>query len=301
MLEASAVAPEGRISPQDLGIYKDEHIEALSRISGFIKEHGAVPGIQLAHAGRKASMRRPWEPHGAAPEAEGGWTRVVGPSPIPFGPGYLTPVQLTLYEIESVVEAFVVAAGRALKAGFEVIEIHAAHGYLIHEFLSPISNQRSDEFGGTFENRTRLIRKIVTRLREVWPESFPIFIRLSSTDWVEDGWDLAQTVRLADELHQAGVDVVDCSSGGNVVNATIPVTPGYQVPFAEAVHQAGIPSIAVGMITDPHQANEIIESGKADFVMLARQLLRDPYWPLHAAKALGMDTDWPAQYARAKG
>lgn len=300
MLEASAVAPEGRISPQDLGIWKDEHVQELSGIASFIKEHGAVPAIQLAHAGRKASMRRPWDAHGAAPESEGGWARVVAPSPIPFAEGYLTPEALSAIEIEAVVDSFGQAAARALKAGFETIELHAAHGYLIHQFLSPISNQRTDEYGGSFENRTRLIHKVVTRLRAGWPSDLPLFVRLSCTDWVEGGWDLPQTVRLSQELRLAGVDVIDCSSGGNVAHAPIPVAPGYQVPFAEAVRQAGVSSVAVGMITEAHQANEIIESGKADFIMLARQLLRDPYWPLHAAKTLGQDIPWPVQYVRAK-
>ena len=300
MLEASAVTPEGRISPQDLGIWKDDHIGELSRIAGFLKEHGAAPAIQLAHAGRKASMRRPWEPSGAAPESEGGWPRVVGPSAIPFGPGYLTPEALPIAEIDVIVDAFGAAAERALRAGFEIIELHGAHGYLTHEFLSPISNQRTDDYGGSFENRTRFIHRVVARLREVWPQGLPLFVRLSASDWVEGGWDVEQTVRLSKELHAVGVDVVDCSSGGNVHGAHVPVAPGYQVPFAKAVREAGVPSIAVGMITDPHQANEIVETGQADLIMLAREELRDPYWPLHAATALGIDVEWPVQYVRAK-
>jgi len=300
MLEASAVTPDGRISPQDLGIYKDKHIAMLARIARFITEHGAAPAIQLAHAGRKASMHRPWETPGFVPASEGGWSRVIGPSAIPFGPGYLTPEELTLPEIETVVEAFGQAARRALEAGFEIIELHGAHGYLIHEFLSPISNQRTDEFGGSFENRTRLVHMVVSRLRETWPKGLPLFVRLSSTDWTDGGWDIEQTVRLSKKLHAKGVDVIDCSSGGNVHNAKIPLAAGYQVPFAEAVRKAGVPSVAVGLITDPLQANAIIESGQADLIMLARQLLRDPYWPLHAAKELGIDVDWPIQYARAK-
>ena len=300
MLEASAVIASGRISPQDLGIYKDEHIAGLAQIARFIKEHGASPAIQLAHAGRKASMHRPWEPAGFVPESEGGWSRVVGPSPIAFGPGYLTPVELTISEIESIIEAFAQGAVRALKAGFEIIELHGAHGYLIHEFLSPISNHRTDEFGGCFENRTRFLHQVVARVREVWPKGLPLFVRLSASDWTEGGWDIDQTVRLAQELHTVGVDMVDCSSGGNVHGATIPLTPGYQVPFAEAVRKVGMPTVAVGLITDARQANAIIESGQADLIMLARELLRDPYWPLHAAKELGVDVDWPVQYARAK-
>jgi 2,4-dienoyl-CoA reductase-like NADH-dependent reductase (Old Yellow Enzyme family) len=301
MLEASAVTPEGRISPQDLGIYKDEHIIELSRIAKFIKEHGAVPAIQLAHAGRKASMRRPWDvPHGAVPESEGGWSRVLGPSAISFGPGYLTPTEMSVADIEEVIEAFAQGARRALQAGFEVIELHAAHGYLVHEFLSPVSNLRTDQFGGSFENRTRLIRMLAARLREVWPDSLPLFVRLSATDWVEGGWDLHHTVEISKILHGLGGDMVDCSSGGNIASAQIPLKAGYQVPFAEAVRDAGVPTVAVGLITDPHQAKEIIKSGQADLIMLARELLRDPYWPLHAAKALDIDVEWPIQYARAK-
>ena len=300
MLEASAVVPEGRISPQDLGIWKDEHIDGLARIARFIKENGSSPAIQLGHAGRKASMRRPWESSGAVPESEGGWSRVVAPSPIAFGPGYLVPEELSQAEIEGVIEAFAAAAKRSLDAGYEIIELHAAHGYLVHQFLSPISNHRTDEYGGSYENRTRLVHQVVARLREVWPDNLPLFVRLSCTDYVDGGWDLEQTVQLSQELHAAGVDVVDCSSGGNISHAKYPIGPSYQVPFAEAVRQAGVPSVAVGLITEPHQANEIITSGKADIVMLARELLRDPYWPLHAAKALGADIEWPIQYARAK-
>ncbi len=300
MLEASAIAADGRISPQDLGIWKDEHIEPLARCARFVRDHDCSPAIQLAHAGRKASMHRPWDVPGAAGASDGGWDRVVGPSPIAFGPGYLTPSQLGVDEIEQIVDAYERAARRALEAGFEVIELHAAHGYLVHQFLSPYSNHREDEFGGSYENRTRFIKKVAARLREVWPSDRPLFVRLSATDWIEGAWDLDQTVRLAQELHAIGVDAVDCSSGGNVVHAKIPLGPGYQVPFAEAVKRAGVRSVAVGLITDPHQANAIIKNGQADMIMLAREMLRDPYWPLHAAKALGVDVDWPVQYLRAK-
>ena len=300
MTEAAAVRSDGRISPQDLGIYEDAHIAGLARITKFIKEQGAAPAIQLAHAGRKASMHRPWESHGFASEAEGGWSRVVGPSSVSFGDGYLTPVALSLEEIDAIIDAFADATRRALKAGFEIIELHGAHGYLIHEFLSPISNLRTDEYGGNFENRTRFVRRLVDRVRGAWPSNLPLFVRLSASDWTEGGWDIDQTVQLSKELHAAGVDLIDCSSGGNVSGAKIPLSPGYQVPFAAAVRDAGVPSSAVGLITDPKQANDIVESGQADLVMLARELLRDPHWPLRAAKELGVDVEWPAQYARAK-
>jgi 2,4-dienoyl-CoA reductase-like NADH-dependent reductase (Old Yellow Enzyme family) len=234
------------------------------------------------------------------PESEGGWSSVWGPSAVPFAPGYRTPDALTVDQIEEIVEAFAQAAIRALRAGFEIIELHGAHGYLIHEFLSPLSNHRTDEYGGNVENRARFAVRVVTRLREVWPGHLPLLVRLSATDWAEGGWDLERTVRLAQVFRDLGVDRVDCSSGGNVAGAKIPVGPGYQVPFAEAVRTAGMPSVAVGLITDPHQADEIVRSGKADLVMLARELLRDPYWPLHAALALGVDVEWPIQYQRAK-
>jgi len=298
--EATAVVPEGRISPHDLGIWKDEHIDLLLNITNFIQAEGAVPGIQLAHAGRKASTRRPWEGYGIATPEDGGWTRVVAPSAIPFSETYLTPVALTVEEIAEVVAAFRAAAVRSLKAGFQIIELHGAHGYLMHQFLSPLSNHRTDSYGGSFENRTRIVREIVTATREVWPDDLPLALRLSASDWVEGGWSIAETVQLAKDVQALGVDLVDCSSGGAVLGAQIPVGPGYQVPFAKAVHEAGVLSAAVGMITEPAQANDIIVNGEADVVMLARELLRDPYWPLHAAKALGIDVAWPDQYVRAK-
>lgn len=298
--EATAVTPDGRISPQDLGIWDDAHIEGLRRVTTFVREHGAAVGVQLAHAGRKASTRRPWNGHGVAPEEEGGWTRVVGPSAIAFSERLLTPVELSKEEIAGIVQAFVAATRRSLEAGFQVIELHGAHGYLLHEFLSPLSNQRTDEYGGSFEGRTRIVREVVTAVREVWPAELPLLLRVSATDWVEGGWTLEETVRLAKKVHALGVDLIDCSTGGNVPKAEIPVGPGYQVPFALAVKQAGVPSAAVGMITRPQQANEIILNGEADLVMLARELLRDPYWPLHAARELDVFVPWPVQYDRAR-
>jgi 2,4-dienoyl-CoA reductase-like NADH-dependent reductase (Old Yellow Enzyme family) len=294
------VLQEGRISPQDLGIWKDEHIAELQRIARFIKSQGAAPGIQLAHAGRKASTLRPWEGGGIASPGKGGWSDVFAPSPVPFAENYPHPVALDHSGIGAVASGFAEAASRALEAGFEVIEIHGAHGYLLHQFMSPLSNLRTDEYGGTFENRTRIVREVVTAIRGAWPESLPLFIRLSATDWVEGGWDIDQTVLLAKNLHPLGVDLVDCSSGGAVPGAKIPVGAGYQVPFAEAVKKAGVPSAAVGLITGAAQADEIVASGKADLVFLARQSLRDPYFPMHAAHELGAEHRWPAQYERAK-
>jgi 2,4-dienoyl-CoA reductase-like NADH-dependent reductase (Old Yellow Enzyme family) len=301
MIEASAVTPDGRISPEDLGIWDDEHVVRLKRITEFIEGQGAVAGMQLAHAGRKASTRRPWAtPGGIAPLEEGGWTRVVGPSEIPFSDRMLTPVALDEAEIGHVVHAFASAARRALDAGFRVVEIHAAHGYLLHEFASPLSNTREDAYGGSFENRTRIHREVAVAIRNVWPDDLPLLMRVSASDWVEGGWTIDDTVRLAKDVHGLGVDMVDCSSGGNVPYAQIPVGPGYQVPFARAVKAAGVPTVAVGMITDPHQADGIIREGEADLVMLAREFLRDPHWPHHAAQVLGVNIPWPSQYERAK-
>jgi 2,4-dienoyl-CoA reductase-like NADH-dependent reductase (Old Yellow Enzyme family) len=298
--EATAVTPEGRISPQDLGIWKDEHVEMLSRIVRFIHEQGSVAGMQLAHAGRKGSTRRPWDGSGEVSELDGGWRNVLAPSAIPFSDDYPRPIEMTPAMISRVVSAFAAATRRALKAGFQVIEIHAAHGYLIHEFLSPLSNQRGDGYGGPFENRTRLAREITTAVRQEWPEQLPVFIRISSTDWVDNGWDLDQSVALIKMLKPLGVDFVDCSSGGNVARASIPIGPGYQVPFAERIRKdAEVPTGAVGMITTPEQAEEIISSGRADAVLLARELLRDPYFPLRAGRELGQEIAWPAQYLRA--
>src|SRR3954454_3746249 len=287
LTEATAVLPEGRISPEDLGIWNDEHIEMLSRIVNFIHEQGSIAGMQLAHAGRKASTRRPWEGSGAIPENEGGWKKVVAPSALPFADTYLMPQALTNDGIQEVVSAFAAAARRACQAGFRVIEIHAAHGYLIHEFLSPLSNQRDDEYGGSFENRTRVCREIVAAVRSAWPKELPLFLRISATDWTDGGWNIEESVRLAQELKHMGVDLIDCSSGGSVPHAHIPVGPGYQVAFAERIRrEAGIRTGAVGMITSPAQAEQIIKTGQADVVIMAREFLRDPYWPLRAAKEL---------------
>lgn len=297
--EASAVLPEGRISPQDLGIWDDGHIEMLARIAHFIHQQGALAGIQLAHAGRKASTYAPWRGQDAVPESKGGW-KVVGPSKDPFSENYPKPNPLAIDGIRSVTQAFAEAAGRALQAGFDIVEIHGAHGYLIHEFLSPFSNHRQDEYGGSFENRTRLAREVVRAVRDVWPENSPLFLRISSTDWQEGGWDLEQSVELARQAKGLGVDLVDCSSGGNLPHAAIPAGPGFQTPFAQRIRQeAGVLTGAVGFITGPAQADHIIRSGQADVVLLAREMLRDPYWPLRAARELGHPTTWPAQYLRA--
>ncbi len=298
--EATAVLPEARISPQDLGIWSEAHIEPLARITKFIHSQGSVAGIQIAHAGRKASTVRPWDGTGKLREEEGGWSNIFAPSAIPFAPNYPMPAAATTERLSAVVDAFGKAAQRALDAGFRLLEIHSAHGYFLHEFLSPLSNHRSDLYGGSFENRTRIVREVVARVRRSWPERLPLFIRISSTDWVEGGWDIEQAVELARSLRPLGVDLVDCSSGGNVADAKIPMAPGYQVPFAERIRRdAGILTGAVGMITEAHQADEIIRSGQADMVLLAREMLRDPYWPLHAAAQLGKSMSWPAQYLRA--
>jgi 2,4-dienoyl-CoA reductase-like NADH-dependent reductase (Old Yellow Enzyme family) len=300
LTEATAVLPEGRISPHDLGIWKDEHVDPLKRIVSFIHEQGTVAGMQLAHAGRKASTRRPWENDGVVPETEGGWQNVMAPSAIPFADNYPMPQALTVDGIQQVVKAFADAARRACDAGFRVIEIHAAHGYLIHEFLSPLSNHRDDAYGGSFDNRTRLIREIVTAVRSSWPKGAPLFVRISASDWVEGGWDLEQSIELARSLKQIGVDLIDCSSGGTVPHAKIPAGPGYQIPFAQRIrHEAEILAGAVGMITSPVQAEQIIGTGQADAILIAREFLRDPYWPLRAAKELGQSISWPVQYLRA--
>jgi len=298
--EASAVEARGRISPADLGIWKDEHIQPLTRITAFLRGQGAVAGIQLAHAGRKASTHVPWEKGGSfLPESEGGW-RTVAPSPIPFRETDTPPLELSKPEIRTIVDAFAAAARRALAAGFELIEIHAAHGYLINEFLSPLSNHRSDEYGGSFENRIRFVREVTQAIRREWPDSLPLFIRISASDWAEGGWTIEDSVKLASILKSVGVDLVDCSSGGLVPYAKIELSPGYQVPFAQRIRrEAGVPTGAVGMITEPEQADRIIRQGRADLILLARQFLRDPYFPLQAAKTLGIDVAPPVQYKRA--
>lgn len=299
--EATAVLPEGRISPQDLGIWKDEHVVMLSRIADFIRTQGSIAGMQLAHAGFKASTKSPWLGGGPVDESDGGWRPIHAPSALPFKEGWIVPEALDQRGIERVIQGFADAAKRALAAGFEVIELHAAHGYLIHEFLSPITNKRTDQYGGSFENRTRLARDIVIEVRKVWPENLPMFMRISATDWVDGGWSPDESVALAKVVHALGVDLLDCSTGGIVPNARIPTNPGYQVPFAAKVkREAGVLTGAVGLITTARQANEILQKGDADVVLMARQFLRDPYVPLHAAQELGAETDWPLQYVRAK-
>ena len=296
MVEASGVSPEARISPQDSGLWSAAHAQAFARITRFVRDRGAVAGIQLAHAGRKASTRVPWDRSG--PPGLDAW-QTVAPSAIAFAPGYPMPRALDAEGIAKVIEDFRKAAALAAQAGFQVIEVHSAHGYLLHEFLSPLSNHRDDQWGGSFENRTRLVREVVRAVRGAFGGA--LFVRVSATDWVDGGWDLAQTIELARGFKQDGVDLVDCSSGGAAADAKIPVAPGYQVPFASAVRkQAGIATGAVGLITEPEQAEAIIANGEADVVLLARGMLRDPYWPLHAAHALGHDVAWPVQYERAK-
>jgi 2,4-dienoyl-CoA reductase-like NADH-dependent reductase (Old Yellow Enzyme family) len=300
LAEATAVEARGRISPHDLGLWRDEHIEPLARVTRFIREHGAVPGVQLAHAGRKASTARPWEGGQPVSAAQGGWP-VVAPSAIPFAEDHPVPAALDTTGLTGIVQAFTAAAKRALAAGFELVEIHAAHGYLLHQFLSPLSNQRTDRYGGSFENRLRLLTEVTDAVRAVWPERLPVWVRVSATDWAEaGGWDLPQTLRLARILKARGVDLLDCSSGGTLPHAKIPGGPGFQVPFAEAVHrETGLATGAVGFITEPAQAEKIVADGQADVVLLAREFLRDPYWPMHAARALGAAIAWPLQYQRA--
>ncbi|HEY2431313.1 MAG TPA: NADH:flavin oxidoreductase/NADH oxidase [Vicinamibacterales bacterium] len=300
LTEATAVTADGRISPHDLGIYQDAHVDMLSRIFAFVREHGAVVGVQLAHAGRKASNGRPWDGGRPLSTSDGGWEPIWAPSAQPFRDGWQVPRAMTRDDIAAVVRAFAAAASRVLAAGGQVIELHAAHGYLLHEFLSPVSNQRDDEYGGAFDNRARFLREVVDAVRRVWPERLPLFVRISATDWVDGGWTLDDSVSLARDLKNRGVDLIDCSTGGNVAHATIPVAPGYQVPGAERVRrEAGIPTGAVGLITEPRQAEEILQQGRADLIVMARQLLRDPYWPLHAAQALGDAPPVPDQYLRA--
>jgi 2,4-dienoyl-CoA reductase-like NADH-dependent reductase (Old Yellow Enzyme family) len=297
--EATAVTPEGRISPQDLGIWKDDHIEFLARITKFIRSQGAVPGIQLAHAGRKGSTVRPWEGARAIPVSEGGW-KPVAPSALRFADAYAVPEELGLEDIHNVVQAFADATRRACDAGFGVIEIHSAHGYLLHEFLSPLSNERFDAYGGSFENRTRLLEEVISAVRHVWPEDRALFVRISATDWIEGGWDLVQSVELARRIGPLGVDLVDCSSGGILPGARIPTGPGYQVPFAERIRsETGMPTGAVGMISTPAQADLILREGKADLIIMARELLRKPYWALEVAREFGFPVSWPVQYLRA--
>jgi len=298
--EAAAVLEEGRISPDDLGIWKEAQIEMLARIFHFIEAQGAVPGMQLAHAGRKASTSAPWKGGEPLDVNEGGWRPIHGPSPLPFAEGYQTPQELGPAGITRVCEAFGQAARRALEAGAKVLEVHAAHGYLLHSFLSPLSNQRTDDYGGSFANRIRFLCDTVVAVRQVWPETYPLFVRISATDWTDGGWTGHDSVVLAKNLKSLGVDLIDCSSGGNVPNATIPTGPGYQVPFAAQIRQeAGIATAAVGMITAPEQADQIVRLGQADLVLMAREFLRHPYWPLNVASPLHQKVSAPAQYGRA--
>lgn len=299
--EATAVTSEGRISPGDTGIWKEEHVAAWKRIASFIGSHGAVPGIQLAHAGWKGSTAAPWKGGKAVPLPEGGW-KPVGVGNEPFTDGYPVPRQLTSEELGQLCDQWVQATHRALAAGFKFIEIHSAHGYLLHSFLSPLANKRTDEYGGSFDNRIRLLLRIVKAVRSALPSELPLGVRLSCVDWVEGGWSVDDTVRLAGRLRESGVDLIDCSSGGAAPHAKIPVGPGYQTAFAEAVRRGAGPAVAaVGMITSPHQAETILRTGQADLIFLAREMLRDPYWPVHAARALGVSPDsfTPSQYARA--
>ena len=297
--EATAVTAEGRISPQDLGIYHDAHVEMLARIVRFVHSQGRPAGMQLAHAGRKGSTQRPWEGQDKVPLEAGGW-QPVGPSDLPFSNNYPVPRALTIDDIAGIAAAFRQAAIRALEAGFDIVELHGAHGYLVHEFFSPLSNTRTDRYGGSFDNRIRLCLEVIDAVRQVWPERMPVWLRISSTDWVPGGWDVDEAVELARRVRDRGIDLIDCSSGGLSTAQKIPIGPGYHVPFAERIkREAGIPTGAVGLITEARQADAIVRNGQADCVLLARQMLRDPYWPMHAAQELGVSLSWPAQYLRA--
>jgi 2,4-dienoyl-CoA reductase-like NADH-dependent reductase (Old Yellow Enzyme family) len=299
IMEATAVSPEGRISPGDLGLWDDKHIERLKQITGFIHSQGSVAGIQIAHAGRKASCAVPLNGSRQLALDEGGW-QTIAPSGIPFNEGERMPSAMSKNDILQITDAFRSAASRALKAGFSVLEIHSAHGYLLHEFLSPLTNKRNDEYGGSFENRTRFLLEVVSAVRTVWPVEKPLFVRLSATDWTEGGWTPEETIRIAPLLKLCGVDLIDCSSGGIVGSAKIPAGPGYQVPFAGSVRKTGIMTSAVGFITGQEQAEEILMEEKADLVLLGRELLRNPYFALNAAKETGEDIKWPDQYLRGK-
>jgi 2,4-dienoyl-CoA reductase-like NADH-dependent reductase (Old Yellow Enzyme family) len=299
MVEATAVSPEGRISPWDSGMWAGKHAEAFKRITHFIAQQNCVPGIQLAHAGRKASTDVPWRGGRALSESQGGWPPIA-PSPLAFGEASPVPREMTQTDIDQLIGQFTAAAGRCLEAGFHVLELHMAHGYLLHDFLSPLSNQRTDQYGGDPGNRMRLPLQIAAAVRETWPDHLPLFARLSCTDWAVNGWDLAQSVEFARRLKETGVDLIDCSSGGLVPDAEIPVGPGFQVPFAAAIrNQANINTGSVGLITHAVQAEQIVGTGQADAVLLGREMLRDPYWPLHAARILDQQVPWPRQYLRA--
>lgn len=300
MVEATAVSPEGRISPDDSGLWSDEHARAFLPITRFMREQGAVAGIQLAHAGRKGSCELPWRGGGPLGPDECGW-QPLAPSSLPFDQGHPVPRTLSAIDLDLVEEQFRLAARRALAAGFQVVEIHMAHGYLLHEFLSPLVNHRDDEYGGSLENRMRFPLRVTRAVRGEWPEELPLFVRISATDWVEGGWDIEQSVALARELKGLGVDLMDCSSGFVVPDEPVPFGPGFQVPFAARVrNEAGIATGAVGYIVDPAQAEQILATGQADAVLLGREMLRDPYWPLHAAARLRSEISWPDQYLRAQ-
>ena len=299
--EATAVSPEGRISPDDAGIWNDEQANAYKGITSFIKSQNSVPGIQLAHAGRKASTFSPWKGSGEVTPEKGGW-QTIAPSTVPFSDKYPSPWEMSVEDIKLVIDQFCQAAKRSLNAGFEIIELHFAHGYLVHEFLSPLSNKRTDNYGGSIENRCRFAIEITKAVRKIIPDSMPLFVRISASDWTDEGWDVDQSEQLAKWLKDVGIDLIDCSSGGNVLNAKIPLKPGYQIPFAQRIKkEANILTGGVGLITTAEQAEQIISEGQADIVLLAREMLRDPYWPMHAAKKLNVEiTDFPNQYLRAK-
>jgi 2,4-dienoyl-CoA reductase-like NADH-dependent reductase (Old Yellow Enzyme family) len=301
LTEATAVVPEGRISPHDLGLWKDEHVEMLLRIGRFVRAQGAVWGSQLAHAGRKASTARPWEGGGPVEVSAGGWTPVVGPSALPFDTGFQTPDALDDAGIARVIGGFRDAAKRAIAAEMQIVEVHAAHGYLLHEFMSPLSNKRTDRYGGSFENRVRLVREVVAAVRSVWPENLPVSVRITGTDWHPDGWTPEEAASLAGVLAEDGADLFDISSGGILPRLPIPLGPGYQVHLAEQVKRhARVTTASVGLITTPQQADTIIRSGQADMVFIARELLRDPHFPLRAARDLKQEIGWPKQYERAR-
>jgi 2,4-dienoyl-CoA reductase-like NADH-dependent reductase (Old Yellow Enzyme family) len=300
MVEATAVDPEGRITPGDMGIWSEAHAEALRPIARFIREQGAAAGIQIAHAGRKASTDLPWQGGGPLRADQGAW-QTLSPSAIPFASNFPAPRALERDELEQLVQHFTRAARLGLQAGFQVLELHMAHGYLLHEFLSPLSNRREDEYGGSLENRLRLPLRVAQGVRDVWPDELPVFVRISASDWMEGGWDLEQSIVLAGRLKDTGVDLIDVSSGGMSMDAPVPFGPGFQTPFATAIRRgAGIATGTVGLITDPVQAEQVVATGLADVVFLAREMLRDPYWPMHAARQLGVDMPWPVQYQRAK-
>jgi 2,4-dienoyl-CoA reductase-like NADH-dependent reductase (Old Yellow Enzyme family) len=300
MVEATAISPDGRITHGDLGIWSDKHVEAFRPITAFVEARGAVPAIQIAHAGRKASTDVPWQGGAPISPVKGGW-QPLGPSPIAFDEASTVPRELTTGDLEDLASRYEAATRRCLQAGFRVVEIHMAHGYLLHEFLSPLSNQRTDEYGGSLENRMRFPLRVAKVVREAWPADLPLLARLSCTDWADGGWDLTQSVELSRRLKEIGIDLIDCSSGGLVPYARIPAGPGYQTPFAAEIRsRVGIATGAVGLITQAMQAEQIVATGQADVVILAREMLRDPYWPLHAAGMLHADVSWPSQYLRAK-